>query len=74
MQSDTIDEYTASHKYSRAQKKKLIAWRNKAVKLIDQLNEDNISLSSLQLLAFTGIPNVNSKDPASLLSPLPMRE
>ncbi len=70
MQPDTIDQFQGS----RAQKKKLIAWRNKAVKLIDQLNEDRISLSALQMLTFTGVPNVPSKDPKSLLSKLPARQ
>ena len=43
MLAETIDKFQGS----RAQKKKLISWRNKAVKLIDQLNEDRISLPQL---------------------------
>lgn len=70
LKPETIENFQGS----RAQKKKLITWRNKAVKLIDQLNEDHITLFSLQLLCFTGVPNVDSKDPESLMATMPPRQ
>lgn len=57
LQPETLDKVTQV-----AQKKNLIALRNKAIKLIDQLNEPHINLASLQLLTFTGVPNVPSQD------------